>query len=169
MRRFLLFALVLTIHLLPVVSAQPSFGAIEDRQTNVTAYYFHVLPGEATIRVNIWGSVRAPGVYEVGEATTLGELVSFAGGPQLQVLRDNARREIDVTLYRREGDARVLAYAASLGDMVEGDGAYMLLQDGDVAEIELREIRGFSWRDAFTIVSATAAVALAVERIASTF
>ena len=81
MRRFLLLAFVLKVHLLPAVSAQPSFGGVEDRQTNVQAYYFHFLPGEATIRVNIWGTVRQPGAYEVGEATTLGELISLAGGP----------------------------------------------------------------------------------------
>ena len=58
--------------LLPVLcvqaQAQPSsqsFGIAEDRQTNVPSYYFHVLPGEATIQVYVWGTVGAPGAYTV--------------------------------------------------------------------------------------------------------
>lgn len=36
---------------------------------------------EFTISVNLWGFVGAPGRYEVPTATTLTELLSFAGGP----------------------------------------------------------------------------------------
>ena len=66
-----------------LVEAQ-TFGEVEDRQTNVPSYYFHVLPGEGTMQVFVWGTVRAPGLYVVSDETGLDELLSLAGGPQLR-------------------------------------------------------------------------------------
>ncbi len=144
-----------------------TFGEVEDRQTNVASYFFHVLPGEATMQVYVWGTVRAPGLYVVSEATDLGELIALAGGPQLASIRNNDRREVTVRLYHTEGEIRTMAYESMLEEMIAAPGAYPPLQDGDIIEIATHEIQGFSWRDVLTIAGGVAAVALAVERIIS--
>lgn len=146
-------------------SAQPSFGTVEERQTNVTSYFFHVFPGEATIRVNVWGTVGRPGVYEIGTQTALGELLSLAGGPLLQPLQDNTTREVFLRLYRTEGDARVTAYESDMETLVQGPGAYMALRDGDVIEVETQLDRSLTWRDTLTIAGTAAGLAAVVLQI----
>jgi protein involved in polysaccharide export with SLBB domain len=148
--------------------AQPSFGVIEDRQTNVPSYYFHVLPGEATIGVYVWGTVRAPGLYEVGADTGLGELLSLAGGPAVQPERDDQVVVTTVRLFRFEGDERVLTFEEEVEGLVR-QGDFPPLRDGDIVEAEttVTQLRPFTWRDALSIVTGAAALALAVERVAS--
>ncbi len=149
-----------------LVEAQ-TFGEVEDRQTNVPSYYFHVLPGEGTMQVFVWGTVRAPGLYVVSDETGLDELLSLAGGPQLREIRNNDRREVAIRLYHPEGGARTIAYEALLDEMIANPGEYPPLRDGDVIEVTVHDIQGFGWRDLFSIAGAVAAVALAVERIIS--
>lgn len=144
-----------------------TFGEVEDRQTNVVSYFYHVLPGEATMQIYVWGTVRAPGLYVVSEATDLGELLALAGGPQLASIRNNDRREVTVRLFHMEGEIRTMGYETSLEEMIAEPGAYPALRDGDIIEVATHEIQGFSWRDILTIAGGVAAVALAVERIVS--
>jgi len=158
----------LVLLVMPALSARAqTFGEVEDRQTNVPSYFFHVLPGEATMQVYVWGTVKAPGLYVVSSQTDLGELLSLAGGPQLNAIRNNDRREVTIRLYHVEGEVRAVTYEALLEQMVAEPGEYPPLQDGDVIEVATHEIQGFSWRDIFTVAGALAAVALAVERIVS--
>ncbi len=163
--RFGVFLVLLAMSA-PSTRAQ-TFGEVEDRQTNVPSYFFHVLPGESTMEVHVWGTVKAPGLYVVSAETDLGTLLSLAGGPQLREIRNNDRREVTIRLYRTEGDARVVAYEAMLEELVAEPGEYPSLQDGDVIEVATHEIQGFSWRDIFVVAGGLAAVALAVERIVS--
>ena len=163
--RFGVFLVLLALPVLPT-KAQ-TFGEVEDRDSNVPSYFFHVLPGEGTMQVFVWGTVRAPGLYVVSEETGLDELLSLAGGPQLREIRNNDRREVTVRLYHTEGDARTVAYEALLEEMVAKPGAYPPLQEGDVIEVVVHDIQGFGWRDLFSVAGAVAAVALAVERIVS--
>lgn len=163
------FRILLVLLALPALATNAqTFGEVEDRQTNVSSYYFHVLPGEATMQVYVWGTVRSPGLYVVSRETDLGEVLSLAGGPQLREINDNDRREVTIQLYHTDGETRTIAYEALLEEMVAEPGAYPPLQEGDVIQVATHEIRGFSWRDVFTIAGAVAAVALAVERIVST-
>ena len=146
-------------------SAQPSYGVVEDRQSNVSSYFYHVLPGEATIGVYVWGTVRTPGLYEVGQQTDLGEVLSLAGGPLLAEERDDEEVETTVRLFRFEGDRRQLAYEAAVEDVLRA-GTYPPLRDGDIVEVEtaVTELHPFTWRDVITIVTGVAAVALSVDR-----
>ena len=163
--RLCLFLALLALSVLST-KAQ-TFGEVEDRQTNVPSYFFHVLPGESTMQVYVWGTVRAPGLYVVSEETDLGELLSLAGGPELNAIRNNDRREVTVRLYHIEGATRTVAYEALLEEMVAEPGEYPPLHGGDVIEVATHDIQGFSWRDILTVAGAAAAVALAVERIIS--
>ena len=168
MRRLVL--LFVLAGLAATAAAQPSYGVVEDRQTNVPAYFFHVLPGEATISVYVWGTVPAPGLYDVGAGTDLGALLALAGGPALLPEQDDREVTTTVRLYRFEGSERRLAYEATVeGILVEA--RFPALRDGDIVEVEtaITEVDAFTWQDAFTIITGVAAVALAVERIASLF
>jgi hypothetical protein len=151
--------------------AQPSYGEIEDRQTNVPAYFYHVLPGEATISVYVWGTVRAPGLYEVGAGTGLGELLALTGGPQVEPLVEDEVVRMTVRVFRFQGDERALVYEALVDEVVRRPGQYPPLHDNDIVEVEtaVEEVTPFTWRDALAIVTSVAAVALAVERITSLF
>ncbi len=148
-------------------SKAQTFGEVEDRQTNVESYFFHVLPGESTMQVYVWGTVRGPGLYVVSEATDLGELLSLAGGPAIMEINDNDKREVTIRLYHTEGGARTIAYEAQMEEMISEPGAYPPLQDGDVVEVATHDIKGFNWRDIFSVVGAVAAVALVVDRVVS--
>lgn len=153
---------------LPVLPTKAqTFGEVEDRESNVPSYFFHVLPGESTMQVHVWGTVKAPGLYVVSAETDLGELLSLAGGPQLREIRNNDRREVTIRLYHTEGETRAVAYEAMLEEMLAEPGEYPPLQDGDVIEVATHEIQGFNWRDIFTVAGGLAAVALAVDRIVS--
>lgn len=153
---------------LPVLHAQAqTFGEVEDRQTNVPSYFFHVLPGESTIQVYVWGTARAPGLYVVSQETDMGELLSLAGGPEVEGIQDNDRREVTVRLFRTEGETRTIAYEALMEQMLAEPGAYPPLRDGDVIEVATHDIQGFNWRDIFSVVGAAAAVALVVDRVVS--
>ena len=167
LRRLALFTL---LALPTALAAQPSYGVVEDRQTNVPSYYFHVLPGEATIGVYVWGMVRAPGLYDVSTATDLGELLALAGGPEARPESDDEIVVTTVRLFRFDGSRRDLAYEAEV-DGVLLEGNYPPLQDGDIVEVEteVTELRPFTWRDAVTIVTGVAAVALSVERLSGVF
>jgi hypothetical protein len=169
-RLFLLAALAALAA--PPPAAQPSYGAVDERQTNVGAYFFHVLPGEPTITVSVWGAVAAPGLYEVGEATDLGTLLSLAGGPAGTPEQEDRHVTTTVRLFRTAGPARQLAYEAVVDRLVLEPGRYPALHDGDLVEVEtaIEEVGRFTWQDALTIVTGgVAAVVLAVERVASLF
>ncbi|HLT47827.1 MAG TPA: hypothetical protein VK002_11410 [Rubricoccaceae bacterium] len=164
-------AVLLLLALAAGADAQPSYGAVEERQTNVPAFFFHVLPGEPTISVYVWGTVRAPGLYEVGTGTDLGELLTLTGGPEAGPETEDRVVTTTVRVFRAQGDARVLAYEAVLDEVVREPGRYPDLRDNDIVEVEttVEEVGGFSWRDALSVVTSVAAVALAVERISSLF
>lgn len=142
----------------PFASAQ-TFGEVEERRSTSQAYFVHVLPGEATVVVSVWGTVQRPGTYEVSAGTDMGEVLSLAGGPILAPLRQVADtdvdREVRVRLYRVAGEARTMLYDAPLAEMVSAPGAYPTLADGDVVEVQTNEteLRRWTWRDSLTVGS----------------
>ena len=150
-------AIILIVLALPVVPVKAqTFGEVEDRQTNVPSYFFHVFPGEATIQVHVWGTVRAPGIYTVGEGATMGDILSLAGGPLLGPIQDNDERIVTVRLMRETDGSRMVAYEAELDTMVREPAAYPVLQGGDVLQVETHQIRGRTFRDTLTVVGAAA-------------
>ena len=70
-----------------------------------------------------------------------------------------------VRIYRVESGNRVLTYEAELEQMVQAPSAYPILQDGDLVYVETKNRRGFSLRDALTILGSAAAILVAVDRV----
>ena len=149
-------ALVLFAGLAAPLAAQ-TFGQVEERRSTSQAYFVHVLPGEATVVVSVWGTVPRPGTYEVSAGMDMGEVLSLAGGPLLLPLRSTPEiavtRDVRIRLYRQDGAARSLLYDATLADMVAAPTVYPVLAEGDVVEVQTSESerRRWSWRDTATI------------------
>jgi len=161
-----------TLLLLPVLCAQAqsqprTFGIAEDRQTNVPSYFYHVLPGEATIQVYVWGTVGAPGAYTVSTRTTMDEVLTLAGGPRLDVVEDSYDVTTTIRLYRIQGDRRTSIYEATLETMIREPQNYPTLEGGDVIEVSTFRRRNLNFRDYLGIVGSIAALGIAVERLVS--
>lgn len=147
-----------------------TFGQVEERRSTSQAYFVHVLPGEATVVVSVWGTVQRPGTYEVSDGTDMGQVLSLAGGPVLAPLRQasdtDVVREVRVRLYRQDGPARTLLYDATLDEMVAAPAAYPTLRDGDVVEVQTSETeqRRWTWRDTATIGGLAASTLIALSQ-----
>lgn len=161
----LLTAFVLTA---PPVDAQ-AFGRVEDMQSSVAGYFTHVSSGDPTTQVYVWGSVGAPGVYEVSADTDLGKLISLAGGPADAPITEDVEQTTTVRVYRIAGGDREVIYEAVVDQLVREPGRYPTLQDGDVVELEteIEQTDRFTWRDGVSVITGVAAVVLAIERITS--
>ena len=145
--------------------AQTQFTPSLARSYQAASVYRFAEPGDIISKVNVWGAVRNPGLYEVPEGTRLSTLLSLAGGPAITERRNRDRRTITLRLIR-EGEARRGAVFESLMEneiLVSDDDP--VLQEGDVLAVEILVRQRFSWKDAFPIVAAIASVALAIERV----
>lgn len=103
------------------VQAQ-EFGRLQEmkEQTNV-AYFYFARPGEATVQVQVQGTVPRPGIYEVSDSTDLNKLLTMAGGAGLQRRPENRDRpDILVRVYRPEAQGRTLLLEASYEQLLSG-------------------------------------------------
>ena len=129
------------------------------------AYYNYGEPGDVTILVSVWGTVRNPGLYEIPTETTLSVLFSLAGGPQVAVRRKQDRRTVTARLLR--GPAQDIAFETEMQNEILSLSPDPVLVAGDVLTVDTVERAGLTWRDVFPVVAAVASVTLAVERLAS--
>jgi len=130
-------------------------------QTSAASFYYISKPGELTMQVNIWGSIRNPGRYEVPTSTDLIQLLSYAGGPTV----DAKLSQVRVTrLLKKGGDGNVRdQYYVNLDDLSQVDESKLILYSGDT--IFIGRTLWSSFRDALTIVSTAAIVTTAVANI----
>jgi hypothetical protein len=149
------------------IPAPRDVGFVGEVPTNSPNYYYFADAGEIPTRVSVWGTVRAPGTYVVRAGVDLAELLSLAGGPLLTARPDNATRDVTVRVYRLEGNQRILAYEETLVDMIAEPGAYPVLEDEDVVEVETVESRNWTIRDTVTVIGAVATSVIAVDRLIS--
>ena len=96
-------------------AAQSTDGGVGQREatrSNIAAYYYYAEPGDLTMQVNVWGTVRYPGRYEVKNGTDLGQLLSYAGGPQLTRRREQDEQIITVRVSGSNEQRRQIIYEA---------------------------------------------------------
>lgn len=120
-------------------------------------------------RVTVWGSVNTPGLYEVGSGYDLEDVLSLAGGPRLGTLVDNARRTVEIAVWRAGGPGSGPIYEVSLEEFVSNPAGHPDLRDGDVIEVTTREKRGWTGRDTLTLLGVTASAAVAAATLIRTF
>ncbi|GIV60646.1 SLBB domain-containing protein [Rhodocaloribacter litoris] len=165
MTRFVLFALLLASGSLWPVQAQ-QLTEFERSRFSPAAYYNYAEPGDVTMLVNVWGSVRNPGLYEVPRNTRLSTLISLAGGPDLATNASlQANRTITIRLIRDAGGTRSTVFSTSMRNEVLIFDENPVLQEGDVLVMETILKPKIIWKDVFPIVAALGTVALAIERI----
>ena len=143
------------------IAQEPSrFG---DYEVVGASYHKFVLPGEASITVLVLGDARASGMYEIGRQTDLGVLLALSSAT-IGTIAPGETREITLRLYRYSGADRNVVYDATLEEFLSYPGQYPQLQDRDVVVVQTVIKKRFGWRDALSIITASAAVLLAVDR-----
>jgi hypothetical protein len=157
-----LFLLAAATGLCLEVQAQ-QLGRVDIITSNAGTYYYHVEPGEATVQVSAMGSVRQPGLYEVGVGTNLQKLLVLAGGPQLDPRTARVNRDVRITLFRH-GSPRPV-YSASLDETVAQGRSTPQLQEGDALMVEVVDRERFNWRDTFTVIGGLSTVVLIVRYV----
>ena len=133
MRRLAVLAVVLAAS----ASAQPPaergvLGVIEGREATPGGYYFNAQPGQPITRVNVWGRVLRPGVYDVGPDFDLGAVLTLAG---VQSGRTPLDGDPDLVLRLfRVGQAEPV-YTTTL-DRFVSDADAPAIRYGDVVTVE---------------------------------
>jgi hypothetical protein len=164
------------------------FGRIEDTQSNVS-YFFHAQPGQATVQVSLWGTVRQTGIYEIPVGTELNDLLSMAGGvPETARRKGQDAPTTYIRAYRLTGTAtneaasgssqdgsakiaegskeRKRIFEGTLADVLTGEAQPPLLNEDDIIVVEtVQPRRGFGWRDALSLASTLGTLTLLGLRI----
>lgn len=143
------------------------FGRLQEmkERTNV-AYFYFAKPGEATVQVQVQGTVPRPGIYEVPDSTDLNKLLTMAGGAALEPRPENRERpKITIRVYRPEAQRRSPLVDASYETLLSGERQFRNFRDGDVVVVETIQQRGFTWRDILSVSSTLFSLALLVVRI----
>lgn len=163
----LLRALVLAVLALPVAAAaQPAapaaadqpvtrLGQSEQTRNNSTGYYYHHLPGEATIQIQVQGTVLYPGLYEVAVGTDLRRVLALAGGPRIDLRDRQSDRRVELRLLRPDVGQ---VFGATLADAAVRPDVIPPLHHDDTLLVEVIERRRFTWQDAATLVGALGTV-----------
>lgn len=158
----------LCLLLLPSLAQAQSIGRAEETETNIGAYYKYVVPGVPTVLVQVLGTVRSPGLYELRADIDLGKVLALSGGPVLTPQESSKKRKITIKLFRQSSGPNgntTPIYEANLDETVTTPSRYPPLQDGDVLLVEVFERPSFTARDALRVANAIALIALAAERV----
>jgi hypothetical protein len=151
-----------------LLSAVPAEAQALRNPTDViaqgTSYHVFAQPGEATIEVLVLGSVAA-GVYVVGEATSLTQLIALAGGAGEGQRSPTVDVERTVRLMREQGGERVVLYEAEVDQMLRSPSQHPTLMGGDLVTVDTEVRNRFSLRDTLAIVSSLASVTLLILRV----
>lgn len=165
--RFILLWALLAVLALPAAAQEVGRAADTREASTVPTYFLFTQRGVATVRVQVIGSVRQPGLYEVMEGTDLGEVLALAGGPLLEARQRTSRRTVTLRLFRPTAAQNGPLYEATLEAAVTSPLSYPALRDDDVLYVEVVERQRFGWRDTFTILGGLSALAFAIQSIVS--
>ena len=131
-------------------------GQSEQTQSNAPGYFRHHIPGEATIQVQVEGTVVSPGLYEVADETDLREVLALSGGPRIDIRDRQSSRRVELRLVR-PGVGQI--YAATLQEAAAYPAVIPPLRHDDALLVEVLDRRRFGWQDAATVVGAAGTVA----------
>jgi hypothetical protein len=158
-------SLFLALALFATAPAFAQFDDFERSRRNTAAYFNYTDQGDVTIHASVWGAVRYPGLYELPVGTPMSELISIAGGPTIGERARRTKRVVTMKLYRDSGAGRQVIYEQKATNGIDASGRDIQIMEGDVLGVEATLKQGLSWRDLFSVVTAFASVALAVDRI----
>ncbi len=166
MRRFVLSLVVVAAAagLFLDSAAAQVVGRFEQTESNATPYYYHVSPGSRTIQVTALGAVIAPGLYEVNDDTSLGQLLALTGGPQMGPRPRRTTRTVTVKLFRPNEGSMAPIYDSVIEEGSIYTTEYPQIAEGDILRVDVVERERFNWRDALQIITAAASAYLVFER-----
>lgn len=143
------------------------FGRLQEmKERTNTAYFYFAEPGEATVQVQVWGTIPRPGIYEVSDSTSLNKLLSMAGGaPVGPRTEDLDPPEITVRVYRPGESGRSLLFESRIEKILSGEKQFRNLRDDAIIVVETVEQRNFTWRDGLSVSSTALSLTLLVLRI----
>lgn len=143
----------------PVSEASAQTNRLERSRYSPAAYYNYTEGDEVGILVNVWGSVRNPGLYEVPQGTRLNELFSLAGGPATGVQRFSRDQTLTVRLTRPQPDGgHTVVFETTMEDEVRLFSENPVLRENDVFTVERYVNPTFIWKDLFPIIGAASSV-----------
>lgn len=129
------------------------------------AVYRYAQPGQPTKDIQVWGAVRSPGVYQVERDADLLTLLTIAGGPAVPSTDDRAVRNVSVRVVRDPGGARTVVLDTTLDALTSDAAPLPALQHGDLVSLAVETRQRFTWRDALSITTSVAALAVLILRI----
>ena len=177
------FYLILAITILFIQSGSVNAQVqdqFQDRMPGITgtgvANFYFARPGDFTILVSVWGGARS-GRYEVPIGTDVGQLLSLAGGPGMDVrgfegptaggrVRDRGTKTT-VRLSRLQGEGREIIMELRIEDLLRLKEETIPLQDGDIIMVD--SYRAFNIWDAFGVMGTAASIILLVDRFFTIF
>jgi hypothetical protein len=138
------------------------------------ANYVFTRRGDLPIHVSVWGAARLAGRYEVPEGTDLGQLLSLAGGPGVDVRgfivgldymgrQQQQRGKTHIRVSRSFGATNRIVLEQRIDNLLVDDIRNFKLQDGDVIMID--QVQRFNFWDALSIISISASIFLLLDRI----
>jgi hypothetical protein len=138
------------------------------------ANYVFTRRGDLPIHVSVWGVARLPGRYEIPEGTDLGQMLSLAGGPGVDIRgfivgidymgrQQQQRGKTHIRVSRSFGGTNRVVLEQRIDDLLKDDIRNFKLQDGDVIMID--QVHRFNFWDAMSIVSISASIVLLLDRI----
>lgn len=161
MQRTLIIAAMLFVLAFPgqMLAQMDSNIGVSKSGASSAAYYFISKPGEITMSINLWGSVRNPGRYEVPISTDIVQLISYAGGPTPEADLGTVK----IARVVRGVDAiRTVEFDVSLKRLDKLDEKARRLEPGDTIFIDSITI---SFREAFDIATTTALIAATIANV----
>lgn len=129
------------------------------------AVYRYAEPGQTTKDVQVWGAVRNPGVYQIERDADLLTLLTIAGGPAVATTDDRTVRNVSVRVVRDPGAARTVVLDTTLDALTSDPAPLPALQHGDLVSLTVEVRQRFTWRDALSVTTSAAALAVLILRI----
>ena len=129
------------------------------------AVYRYANPGQPTMEISVWGAVRSPGVYQVERNVDLIDVLTLAGGPAIPSEDDRTVQKVNVEILRDAGAGRIPVLATTLSALTVRDTPLPDLQDGDLVSLTAQTRQRFTWRDALSVTTSVAALAILILRL----
>lgn len=156
--------LPLLLACLALAGLGPAYGQTLTTSSGV-AVFRYANPGQPTMDIRVWGAVRSPGVYQVEPDTDLIDVLTLAGGPDIPSEDDRLVQNVSVEVLRGMGAGSTPVLTTTLDALTARDTPLPDLQDGDLVSLVLQSKQRFTWRDALSVTSSVAGLALLILRL----
>lgn len=136
----------------------------EANRLSPMAYYVWGDATDTKVHVQVWGTVRNAGLYEIVEGTSLSTVLTLAN-PVLAPRQRRMKRTLIIQVVRPRNGTPEVILEQEMVNAIPALAQDVVLQEGDYITVDTITTRGLSWRDGLTILSAATGVAVLLERL----